>query len=387
VLRGLNVASTGVAVAMPWVAEAKAAAVAREYGTTVHGGLMLSASLAPGVDVKGAGAPGSAFEHVALSSASGGAGGTRLGLPVQEDEFTVLCGRAGHTVMDVVLSPFDAFGVPTEWAKGFVQNLVETFPGYFCGGSGGTAGSVGSTVGGGGAAGGIADLTAAEICKRTKAEIDLYNQAHTKKKTFDEDKCLEDATKGTKKGLGKKIDMGAPMKGDTSGKTPKRVYDGAKNGDDYFAIWSFAWGDLKSQSSAQRGVDIAAWNQQKTRDPSILSKSAFAKAEFYYDIAPRRGKRAAWDDYKDDAMWNLRWRARMRRVKSPGSALGNLVGAKLGEHLGEYMGGFLGDSSAAHAALDWMTAWPSNVADGVDDATRSAIGTSARDNGYFTVIH
>ena len=36
-----------------------------------------------------------------------------------------------------------------------------------------------------------------------------------------------------------------------------------------------------------------------------------ADAEFYYD------SKEAWDSYKYDAAWNMRWRARLRRYRDP----------------------------------------------------------------------
>src|SRR5262249_22580346 len=150
-------------------------------------------------------------------------------------------------------------------------------------------------------------------------------------------------------------------------------------------IWALGWGDLKSQSGAQRGVDIPAWNKAKTEDPSFLSKSVFAKAEFYYDIA--KGGRPKWDTYKDDAMWNMRWRARLRRVKSPTSKLGALAGASIGDHMNDYLGKWLGNSDAAHAAIDWAKTWPDEMTQSVDQGLKDTVGVSAIENGFFTVIH
>jgi hypothetical protein len=58
-------------------------------------------------------------------------------------------------------------------------------------------------------------------------------------------------------------------------------------------------------------------------------KVAFSQAEFYYDDA------GEWDDLKEDAMWNMYWRARLRRVRSPTPVIAGML---LDEVLGAIMG-------------------------------------------------
>ena len=50
-----------------------------------------------------------------------------------------------------------------------------------------------------------------------------------------------------------------------------------------------------------------------------LRKVQVAKSEFYYD--PRNGGPRDWSGIKEEALWNLRWRARLRRVSQPNATL------------------------------------------------------------------
>jgi hypothetical protein len=308
VLKGLSAAQAGVAAGMPLVAEARAVATANENAPTVHGGLMVSASLVPGVDFGGSGSsstPG--VTPVSFAGGSGGSsgGGPRLGLPVQEDDFKVLCDHAGRDVAGLVLAPFAMFGIPTSDAQKYAGGVIASMSGYFCGSG--------------------------------------------------------------------------------QNETPKRVYEGAKNGDDYFGVWSFAWGDLSSQTGAARGVETGAWNQLKARPPADITKIAFAKAEFYYDVRSS-GAPAKWGDYKDDAMWNLRWRARMRRVRPPGSELSSMVASVIGSNAGSYAGSWLGGASEAATALGFVASWPSSMTSAVGNAEQT-IGQIEQGALYFTVVH
>jgi hypothetical protein len=302
VLTGLSAAQKAIAYGMPWVAEIKAVASANDHAPTVHGGFALSTSMVPGVDV---GSGGSSSSSVSFASASsGGSGGSREGLPVQEDDFSVLCDHAGRDVAGLVLLPFPS--VIKDAGESMVGGLVSSMAPYFC--------------------------------------------------------------------------------GDGTDRTSKRVYDPAHNGDDYFAVWSLVWGDLSSQSGAARGVETGAWNQLHAKPPSDLTKIGFAKAEFYYDVRPDGGSPAKWDDYKDDAMWNLRWRARMRRVRPPGSAIASVLSSAVGSEAGSYASSWIGAASEASSALGFAGSWGSSLGSAVGSA-EGTIGSAEQAAQFFTVVH
>src|SRR5690606_10276307 len=106
------------------------------------------------------------------------------------------------------------------------------------------------------------------------------------------DKALEELDKSG---------AGATMDG--SDKTPKRVFYAAQNGDRFFQVYGFALGDT-FYTQKDKGVEMAAWGKSEVRTASTqLTRLGVAQAEFYYDQV-RQG-RLAWDDYEEEAMWNL----------------------------------------------------------------------------------
>ena len=272
----LSKTQKGIAYAMPWAAEAKSVYVATKYySEPAETGGIISASLLP---TEG-----------------------RLGLPVQEMPYPKLCKKAGEFVAEVVFMPFPFAG----WMKGVIGNIVATFPGYFCGGSGDFD---------------FSDKAVNEYCKNKK------KAAKKKKKKFKMSKCRKNAKKELTKGLPKLATGG---KGGTSGSTMtgKEVFAYAENGNAFFQVWSVVVGNDYWPKEAEKGVAIAAWNQREATPEVPWGKVSFAQAEFYYDDV------GAWDDLKEEAMWNMYWRARLRRVRPPtddvATILTSVVGTKL----------------------------------------------------------
>jgi hypothetical protein len=359
VLKALHMASNAVAYGMPWVAEGKAIMVASDYKPTVQGGAMMSISLVPGV-VEGA-----------LGGFKKGASNNRMGLPVEDDDFKVLCKKAGKLAGEMMFAPFDFLGMPMvsgtvgSFAGSVMGSLASTFPGYFCGDSGGGGGSYSASTGGYGVDG--KGTTAQQYCDaENQKNIDANKKIEDENKVratkgemalplnppFDVKKCVADTTKDKKM-----VDAGSPMS-DTGGKSSKKVFDSAVNGDIYFAVWAFTWGDLGKQSDAGKGVNIGAWNKAKVSAPEVWSKIALAKAEFYYEP---KSNNAAWSDIKDDAMWNMRWRARLRRVRLPSFSAGNWLVGKI-------------SSKIPVAVGDLFSSDLDKVAGLVDDAVGKVLG-------------
>lgn len=298
----LSKTQVGIAVAMPWVAEAKSVYISTQYySKPVKGGGTISMSLIPT--------------------------GERLGLPVQEDDYEFLCKKAGTYIGRLIFSPFGSFG---NWVGGVVGGIVGTFPGYFCGSSGG---------GGGGSAGGgegnidigdpASQIDLDEIVKKS-CEQQRNALPEDERDDFDMDDCIEKGKKEAEANLDQTSSSTSTGVSGTNNKTSKRVYDDAQNGDGYFQIWSIVVGDLEWPQKADKGVQIAAWNQATATPPAPWGRVGFAQAEFYYDEA------GAWDDYSEDALWNMKWRARLRRVRPNlpdvgGWLLGQLSGALAGK--------------------------------------------------------
>lgn len=288
-LKVLSKLQVGIAKVMPVVALAKSNEMAKKYDKPVEGGLMISESLIP----------------------SGGS----FGLPVEEDKYSVLCEKAAEFVAEFALAPLGVFGVPTKWATGLVKGFVSMAPSYFCGDSGGSGGGGG---GSGGSKPSNVNASAKQICDAQKKAIDDYNKENKKnKKTFDYDKCMDDQ----KKDLQQKEQQtfGNSNSGGSGGKTPKKVIDAAKNGNKYFQIITYAWGDTKLASMGRSQVKVAAWGKKVVKPPKFWGKIQFAQAEYYYDDS------GSWDDLKEDAMWNMKWRARLRRYHKEIAPGGEIV--------------------------------------------------------------
>lgn len=293
-LQTMSKLQKAVAITFPIIAEEKALSTAKLYKNPVDGGLMISDSLIPS--------------------------GSRLGLPVEEDSFTKLCEKAGEFVGEFALAPFAVFGVPTKWASGLVGGLVAMAPSYFCGDSGG--GSSGGSGSGSGSGGGqkpsSVDDAAKQICDSQAEAIKKANEELGKKKklTFDYDKCIEDQKKNMKDVEAASFSSGG---GSSNGKTPKKVVEGAKNGGKEFQITAFIWADMKLSNMANKRVRLPAWGAKVAKAPSFWGKVQFSEAEFYYDGS------GSWDSLKEDAMWNMRWRARLRRYHEELAPGGQLV--------------------------------------------------------------
>jgi len=356
ILRVLYQTSNAVAIGMPWVAEGKAILVANHYKPTVDGGFMLSISLIPGPIEQAAGGFVAKDPKATAGGGTAPAGetkkdksGKRWGLPVQDDEYKNLCKKAGENVGHLVFLPFkflpgfgELMGGVEKFASGVVGSIVSFFPSYFCGDSGGSS------------AKGFADSTKDKLLKSSKDSVKATCEKRqkeaieTNKKnkkeglplvSFDFAKCMEATAKAFDS-------LENPAKSSTSGdgKTSKMVYEPATLGDDYFAIWGFGFGDLTDQTDAGKGVNIAAWNKAKVAPPSPFSKIGLAKAEFYYepksDDPKKWGKDLAGSipfglggksegGLVEDAMWNMRWRARLRRLRLPIPAAGALLATKI----------------------------------------------------------
>ncbi|APR84487.1 Hypothetical protein A7982_09836 [Minicystis rosea] len=283
-----------VARITPWVGAARGVIVATQYSPTVKGGVALSLSMVPM--------------------------GDRLGLPVQEEPFDKLCERAGKMLGGL------AFGwIPgLEYIGGLLGKLAGTFPGYFCGSSGGG--------GNGGSATADQKQTVKEQCAEAKKAYDEANKDKSgPKKTFDMKKCEDDANKQLEMSGGGKAGSGSV--GNTGEKTSKMIFSGARNGNDYFQVYGFVLGDNAAMhQNAKSRVEMASWGKSKIEPNALtdtMEKVGFAEAEFYYDQV-KSGK-TYWDDYKDEALWNMRWRARLRRFRLPTQVgmdtLGSLIGS------------------------------------------------------------
>lgn len=292
-LKLLSKLQVGVAKVMPVVSLVKSNNMAKMYNKPVEGGLMISESIIP---------------------SSG------FGLPVEEDKYSVLCDKAAEFVAEFALAPFSVFGVPSKWATGLVKGLVNAAPSYFCGDDGGSGGggSGGQGGSGGGKPSGNADMAAKTACDEQQKVIDEENKKSKKGKIpFDYEDCIKKNKKKFQQEESKTL--GNSSSGGSGGKTPKKVIDAAKNGNKYFQIITYAWGDMKYANLGRSQVRVAAWGKKVLKAPSFWGKIQYGMAEYYYDGS------GSWDTLKEEAMWNMKWRARLRRYHKEIAPGGEIV--------------------------------------------------------------
>jgi hypothetical protein len=106
---------------------------------------------------------------------------------------------------------------------------------------------------------------------------------------------------------------------------PMKPYDLFQNGNGWGQVWATINGNESLTTGAETGVDVAAWKWASPPDTVDTSgeKLDFAEAEFYYDCGPNTGPEApgrndtdgVWSECKYNAMWNMKWKARLRRYK------------------------------------------------------------------------
>jgi hypothetical protein len=298
-LKGLSFAQKGVATVTPWVGSFQGFQHAKNYAPSVDQGIAASISMVPGK----------------LS------GDKRIGLPVQEQSFDKLCGKAGEMAANLV-----GFWMPGSFKavfSGAVKNVTSTFAVFFCGG--------------GGVPSGFGDAVDANgTCASSQQEANEQQKEFEKQKAeaekngtppppapgkFDPQKCKDEVKKAKDKDKTSE-DPNAKKTMDPKDKTAKEIYFRAQNGDDFFGVYGFVTGDITPMKRSDKGVEIPAWNKA-TVGGGILDqlvevgeKVGFAKADFYYDQTSADGA-LDWASYKDDALWNLRWRARLRRFRLP----------------------------------------------------------------------
>lgn len=408
---------TGVAYVAPWLAEAKALTHSQTYGDDVRGGGILSLSLVPGKFVSGE--------------------DERLALPVAEGSQGDICRKVSMVVTETVLAPIPAWGRrfiedelqaavdefcmtgssrKVEAREGVGdQKAIEEHLGVYCD----WASEISGAIDGGDEAAirraierhrvgepgedleGLGCYRKHKTGLLSKATLngDLDSQefrdqvraAKNKGCDFSKSACLVSAEQPVRDAL-KTMQRRAVEKDTARGAsyqepedytpedhaslemkevTPKVIYGGARHGRRHFQVWSLTLGADERASRAGAGVAVA------TSDPSsIVAKPhpagsvAFTQAEFYYDTD---GPFPA-----EEALWNINWRARLRRVH-PATLpnFGELLAGELGGELEARLGDLLSVTGGSDAFTQQLTDAVSgeltaDVTDAMIDAGRGA---------------
>jgi len=330
-LRVLHYTEGAVAIGWPWLAEYKSILAARDYAPGVVSGFSVSgaqfmnthggstfdwnpvvsaivgnagAAWSAGSKDKGEGASAAAsdngsktnFKGMAKAFLSSGDGNYmgKYGLPVQNDSYKNLCSEAAEVLTSGPRMLTSTFHLSLPWFITTMLGQIEKAVGY--------------------AVGNLSFF----FCQTDTSGLMSFARKvlkhHPKNK-------IPDAT-GPK-----------PPDPQTSDLVSKKLFDGAKMFDDNFAIWSTVYGGRNVDDSARR-VQVAAMKTGTLVDPLPDDANiAVAKAEFYYEAKPgdeatERKDETSGTSWKsvmtpNNCLWNMRWRARLRRysiddAKSPG---------------------------------------------------------------------
>ncbi len=282
ILPVLHDLEVGVAAGWPWVASGKSTTLVTQYyphGIANHG-VALASTFSWSQIAYGMGALGSAIDNFggfAGVQGDSGSGDSPYGLPVVSDKYSNLC--------NVAFIDMDNLGGLINMPS-FITGFLQSWGYWFC-----DAGSEGSW-----------SKWAVEIGSSLMLDCWLWDGFYP---TIP---------------MGDGSMDGTVVKDDDHSQSPMKIYPDAKMGFDYYGVWSTAIGIFSSDLVTNK-VQIAG-QQAKSGNKVVAGLPddallGIAKSEFYYDPMPGDSKDDethigdSWPIH--DVMWNLRWRARLRR--------------------------------------------------------------------------
>jgi len=243
--------------------------------------------------------------------------GIGVSLPVQVDEYSVLCQKAGESVLNNLAGVLERMGVPAgavegiDKAKVFLGGLVASLPGLFCAPIGGPPAGLDDLVG----------KQAIDSCKSEipgkprKFQVDSQGNTEILYEDKDgnfvtEDEYVKRCSKDKKKEANDKLKDS--FTSDTYALTqcgaPSKVWEWAVNGNVFMRSFSQVEKNKRMAGHDDQLVSVADLGKTGVTEP-IADDQITAHAEIYLDC----GKR--WMECKPDAMWQMRWRARLRRIQ------------------------------------------------------------------------
>jgi hypothetical protein len=285
-----------IALTTPYVGLAKSVTVGGKYKPLVKQGFAVSPSMIPFVpDTR------------------------KLGLPVKEMAFDKFCGKAAEKGGEWAF--FWAPGWLKSGASKFASWVAKAFPSYFCGGTGEKGGDTK-----------INETSFNDLEKMVKGQCDdaFKNCTADKKETsyctplgggkvdFNTALCKTDLKKKLKESLDKNlkngkgtIDPGSGKLLDFKNKTPKDIWDEAKNGSFWMQVYGLTFGEKEWPRRNDKGIAIAS--KAGLPKPDVAwGNFRVAQAEFYFDGS------GEWEGLKEDCMFEMAWRARLRRFDLSG---------------------------------------------------------------------
>jgi len=234
-------------------------------------------------------------------------------LPVQEESFFRLCGKAGGFLANQgsgLATRFHSKDVATGFSKlgKAFEAVIGSFPEYFCNGMGNSD---------------MPEAASQAINDAAKSHCD--SDKAKAGDNFDMKACLDSAKKDL------------ALKKDAPSHKSWKVWDVARDGSLFFQVWGFANGSPVNALAGDRSIARAPGNGKSAGalEGDAQFEWSIAEAEYYYDGT------GSWADCASDAAWNLRWTARLRRVRDPVSQL-DLAAVASGWSR-EYMNKWIGD--------------------------------------------
>jgi hypothetical protein len=215
-------------------------------------------------------------------------------MPVQEDGDWKLCQKAGEFVPLQLADFLHRLNIGA--AADAIDHIGSAFgaitgsvPGFFCGSIAQPDG-VDQAV----------DKASHKECDSEKDQYNKSNDGGPPAKPFEYQKCLDKNKKTLR------------FNKDLPSKRPAKVWDVARNGGLFFQTWSITNGAPTWSYNDDQGVDIANGGAGGTGLGDQFDYHwALAEGEYFYDTHD------AWQEAMGDAMWNIRWKARLRRVHDP----------------------------------------------------------------------
>ncbi|HZO16183.1 MAG TPA: hypothetical protein VFB62_23070 [Polyangiaceae bacterium] len=270
-LVSLSVSQKEVARTAPWVGSAQSAAMAETLGPTVVEGGSGSPAMVPM--------------------------GDRYGLPVQDEPFGSACVRGTIAINKLARALVPAVFDPL---LDFLNiQMAGELPELICHGN-----------------------------RHGYVVWEFFNQDNVCEHWWDsqhlQDKCEEDLADHEKPV--QTVDLLGGV--DPRDKSTKRIYREAKNGNDYFQVYTVVRGAMARLQRSDVAVEAPSWGRAKVQGPGgTFEGIAVAQAEYFYDQTQHTAAAdgcwhpcpagLSWNSYKENALWNLRWRARLRRYRNP----------------------------------------------------------------------
>jgi hypothetical protein len=240
--------------------------------------------------------------------------GILVSLPVQAESYSALCERAGAGLLDNLAAFLELVHFPggavegIDKAKGVFGKIIGSLPGIFCAPMGASMPK------------GLDELVGDQAKESCKSQLDGARIGDEKDdkykdedgKTVSKDDYVKNCTKKKTKEAKDKL------KGSTNPKkqydkvecgAPAKVWEWAVNGNVFMRSFAQVEKDKPMAARDDKGIDVADGNATGNLE-AIEDSEIRAHAEILFDCGKER-----WMQCRGNAPWQLRWRARLRRIQ------------------------------------------------------------------------